>query len=227
MKKVLIIGGSKGIGLALLNELIEDTFVYCINRTHIPFDHENFQQFNLDVLHAQLPHIDELDSLIYCPGSITLKPFNRLTESDFHADLEVNLFGAIKVIQHFLPVLKKSSFASVVLFSSVAVKMGMPFHTSIAVSKAAVEGLTKSLAAEYATKIRFNCIAPTLTNTPLASGILKNEQALENANQRHPLKTILEPVEVAQTIRFLISSTAAKITGQVFTLDCGLTSIKL
>ena len=178
-------------------------------------------------LTPQLPTIEELDSIVYCPGSITLKPFTRLTEADFLADLEVNLLGAIKVLQHFLPILKKSPNASVVLFSSVAVQVGMPFHASIAVSKAAVEGLTKSLAAEYAAKIRFNCIAPTLTNTPLASGILKNEQAFENAAQRHPLKTILEPNEVAKMVQFLISSYAAKITGQIFTLDCGLTSLKL
>lgn len=227
MKKVLIVGGSKGIGHQLLNQLIENHLVISISRTHIPFEHPNLIQYNLDVLHAQLPEISELDALVYCPGSINLKPFNRLSMEDFHSDYEVNVIGALRVMQHYLPVLKKSEEASVVLFSSIAVQTGMPFHASIAMAKGAIEALTRSLAAEYIGKIRFNAIAPTLTNTSLAAGILKNEQAIENAKNRHPLKAFLEAEDVANMANYLISSLSQKVTGQIFTLDCGLSTLKV
>ena len=184
-------------------------------------------QYNLDVLHAQLPEISELDALVYCPGSINLKPFNRLSMEDFQSDYEVNVVGALRVMQHYLLVLKKSEEASVVLFSSIAVQTGMPFHASIAMAKGAIEALTRSLAAEYIGKIRFNAIAPTLTNTSLAAGILKNEQAIENAKNRHPLKTFLEAEDVANMANYLISSLSQKVTGQVFMLDCGLSTLKV
>ena len=115
-----------------------------------------------------------IDGLVYCPGSISLKPFNRFNEDDFINDYKLNVIGAAKIIQHLLPNLKKSASPSIVLFSSVAVQTGMPFHSLVASSKGAIEGLTKSFAAEFAPSIRVNCIAPSLTETGLANFLINS-----------------------------------------------------
>jgi NAD(P)-dependent dehydrogenase (short-subunit alcohol dehydrogenase family) len=163
---------------------------------------------------------------VYCPGTINLKPFNRLTISDFQKDFQVNVLGAVQVLQTILPQLKKEG-ASVVLFSTVAATLGMGFHASVAVSKAGVEGLTKSLAAEFATaKIRFNCIAPSLTDTPLAGNLLSTPEKREAADKRHPLGRIGTPEELAQAAIFLLSPQSSWITGQVWNIDGGMSAIK-
>jgi NAD(P)-dependent dehydrogenase (short-subunit alcohol dehydrogenase family) len=135
--------------------------------------------------------------------------------------------GAVKVIQHYLPALKKGEKPSIVLFSTVAAKLGMPFHSSIAASKAAVEGLVKSLGAELAPLIRINGIAPTITETSLSGSILRNDRMKENMIERHPLKNYLKPAEVARMAGYLISEDAASISGQIFAMDYGLVSFKL
>jgi NAD(P)-dependent dehydrogenase (short-subunit alcohol dehydrogenase family) len=150
-----------------------------------------------------------------------------LTEEDFKNDYEINVLGAIRVLQKYLPLLKKGTNPSVLLFSTVAVKMGMPFHTSISAAKGAVEGLMKSLAAEYAPKIRFNAIAPTLTNTRLAEKILRNDKSKELSAERHPLKRYLEPDEVAEMASFLISDKGASLSGQIIEMDCGIVNLKI
>jgi NAD(P)-dependent dehydrogenase (short-subunit alcohol dehydrogenase family) len=168
-----------------------------------------------------------LDSLIYCPGSINLKPFTRLSLDDFQADFDVNVLGAVKAIQNYLPFLKNGKNPSILLFSTVATKLGMPFHASIATAKSGVEGLVKSLGAEFAPQIRINGIAPTITDTELASKLLRNEKMIENIINRHPLKKYLNPEEVADMATFLISDKAASISGQIFKMDCGIVSLKL
>jgi NAD(P)-dependent dehydrogenase (short-subunit alcohol dehydrogenase family) len=168
-----------------------------------------------------------VDQLVYCLGSINLKPFNRLKTSDFQIDFEINVLGAVKVIQHFLPQLKQGINPSILLFSSVAAKMGMPFHASISIAKAGVEGLVKSLGAEFAPTIRINAIAPTVTDTTLASQLLRNETAVENMIQRHPLKKFLNTKEVAEMAAVLLSDKAASISGQIIEMDCGLVTFKL
>ena len=162
-----------------------------------------------------------------CPGSINLKPFNRLSIDDFRTDFEINVIGAVKCIQAYTKALTKSEAASIVLFSTVATKLGMPFHASIATAKSAVEGLTKSVAADLAPKIRVNAIAPTITDTELAAKFLRNERMIESTIQRHPLKKYLEPSEVAAMAEYLLSDVSKSISGQIFNLDCGIVSLKL
>ena len=227
MKKILIIGGSKGIGNAILLQQLENNTVYTISRTAPEITHPNLNYFSLDVLQDTLPEIEELDSLIYCPGSITLKPIGSLSIDDFRNDFEINVIGAVKVIQKYLPVLKKGNQPSILLFSTVAAKLGMPFHASIATAKAGVEGLVKSLGAELASSIRINAIAPTITDTTLASGILRNDRMKENMIERHPMKGYLQPEEVANMADFLISEKAKSISGQIFEMDYGIVSFKI
>jgi 3-oxoacyl-[acyl-carrier protein] reductase len=227
MKKILIIGGSSGIGNAILLQQLEDHLVYNISRTAPEVSHPNLMHFQADVLIDALPEIESIDALIYCPGSINLKPISGLSPDDFRRDFEINVIGAVKVIQHYLPVLKKGQNPSIVLFSSVAAKLGMPFHASIATAKSAVEGLVKSLGAELAPVVRINAIAPTITETSLSASILRNDRMKENMIERHPMKNYLKPQEVAQMANFLISKEAASMSGQVFQMDYGLVSFKL
>lgn len=227
MKKIVVIGGSRGIGKAIVTSLIGENEVINISRSNTLEPHQNLTHFSLDILTDDLPIIEEIDSLIYCPGSINLKPIARLKLDDFRDDFEINVVGAVKAVQHFLPSLKKGTKPSILLFSTVAVKLGMPFHASIAAAKAGVEGLTKSLGAELAPLIRVNAIAPTVTNTDLASKLLRNERMMENITERHPLKKYLQPQEVADMATFLISEKAASMSGQIFELDCGIVSFKI
>lgn len=227
MKTIVIVGGSKGIGNAVLVQQLENYRVCNISRTAPDITHPNFSHFTADVLRDALPEFESIDALIYCPGSINLKPILSLSLDDFRNDFEINVMGAVKVIQHYLPALKKGKTPSIVLFSTVAAKLGMPFHASIAASKSAVEGLVKSLGAELAPLIRINAIAPTITETSLSGSILRNDRMKENMIERHPLKNYLKPQEVARMVDYLISEDAASISGQVFPMDYGLVSFKL
>ncbi|MBF4507660.1 SDR family oxidoreductase [Flavobacterium sp. JLP] len=227
MNKILIIGGSKGIGSAILLQQLESQIVYNISRTVPDISHPNLINFQADVLHDELPDIEDIDTLIYCPGSINLKPILSLSIADFRDDFEINVIGAVRVIQKYLPVLKRGDNPSIVLFSTVAAKLGMPFHASIATAKAGVEGLVKSLGAELAPVVRINAIAPTITETSLSASILRNDRMKENMRDRHPMKNYLKADEVAQLTDYLISEKAASISGQVFQMDYGLVSFKL
>ncbi|SEB44225.1 NAD(P)-dependent dehydrogenase, short-chain alcohol dehydrogenase family [Tenacibaculum sp. MAR_2009_124] len=224
MKTILVIGGSKGIGASIANRLKDTNHVITISRSLNDVD--NITHHSLNVLEDEFPKIDNLDGLVYCPGSINLKSLSRLKIEDFQTDFNINVLGAIRAIKHYEKQLIQSK-GSVVLFSTVATHLGMPFHSSIAVSKAAVEGLAKSLAAEYATKIRFNVIAPTVTDTPLASRLLRNEKQQETMRERHPLKQYLDPKEVASLAEYLLSDNTKSISGQIIPMDAGIVSIKL
>lgn len=227
MKTIIIIGGSRGIGNAVIKTLIDSHNIINISRTAPELSHANLTHYSCDVLHDELPTLEAADGLVYCPGSINLKPIARLSLDDFKADFEINVLGAVKSIQKYLPLLKNGYEPSIVLFSTVAAKLGMPFHASIATSKAGVEGLTKSLAAELAPIIRVNAIAPTITDTDLASKLLRNDKMKENITERHPLKKFLNPEEVAGMVEFLLSYKAASISGQVFEMDYGIVSLKI
>lgn len=228
MKNILLIGGSYGIGNELAKLLQQEHNVYIASRTndnlsnlkitHIPFD------ATTDTLdNSKLPEV--IDGLIYCPGSINLRPFRGLKPETFESDMHLNFFSMVKVIQHVLPQLTASEQSSIVLFSSVAVGTGMPFHTSIAAAKGAVEGFARALAAEYAPKIRVNVIAPSITDTPLAEKFLSNDEKREKSAQRHPLKRVGTSNDIAQMAAFLLDEKSSWITGQVFHVDGGMSSL--
>jgi len=228
MANFLIIGGTKGIGHALTQSLIKQNHqVFFAARNQIELERASF--IELDVtqeVNSQFDDLpDVLDGVVYCPGSINLKPFTRLSSADFLRDLQINLLGAVTCLQALHPRLKKSEQASVVLFSSVAATRGMAFHASIAASKAAVEGLTKSLAAEWAPAIRVNCVAPSLTQTSLAEKLTNTAEKIETAAQKHPLKRIGQPDEIAALANFLLSPQSGWMTGQVLHVDGGMSGV--
>ncbi|MDA8699281.1 SDR family oxidoreductase [Flavobacteriaceae bacterium] len=228
-KNILIIGGSSGIGKALVNQLQNDNNLFVANRTDEGLDLNKITYIQYDATDgvldiSQLPN--QLDGFVYCPGSINLRPFKGLKPETFSKDFEINVLGAVQSLQSVLKNLLESPQASLVFFSTVAVQTGMPFHASVAASKGAIEGLTRSLAAEYAPKLRVNTIAPSLTNTPLASKFLNNEIKLEKANERHPLKYIGSADDIANTARFLLSDESKWMTGQIIHLDGGIGDLK-
>ncbi|MFT4805338.1 MAG: 3-oxoacyl-[acyl-carrier protein] reductase [Psychroserpens sp.] len=227
MKTYIVVGGSKGIGNAIVQSLLENNKVINISRSKPDYTHDNLTHHDCDILNDDLPEIANADGLVYCPGSINLKPIKRLSLEDFRADYEINVIGAVKAIQQYLTILKNGNDPSIVLFSTVAAKLGMPFHASIAAAKSGVEGLVKSLGAELATTLRINAIAPTVTNTELASKLLRNDKMIENITERHPMKKILEPQDVAGMAEFLLSEKAGSISGQVFEMDYGIVSFKI
>ena len=232
MKNIVIIGCGSGIGLATAKQLQNEAQIIGISRTETPeLNNVKLHFYQKDILTDSLDDVsfpEKIDGLVYAPGSINLKPFGRLSDEDFKKDFEINVLGAVKTIQKLLPNLKKSESASVVLFSSVAAKMGMPFHASIASSKAAIEGLTKSLAAEFAAqKIRINAIAPSLTDTKLAAQLLSSEERRETSAKRHPLQKIGNAKEIAKMVVFLLSDSSSWITGQIIGIDGGIGSLKI
>lgn len=232
MKNIVIIGCGQGIGFSTATILSENYNVIGISKTqNSKVEQLNIEFHQIDILNGNLDEInfpDVIDGLVYAPGSINLKPFNRLSANDFKNDFEINVMGAVKVIQKLLPNLKKSESASVVLFSSVAAKLGMPFHASVSASKSAVEGLTKSLAAELSVqKIRVNAIAPSLTDTHLASQLLSTPEKREASGKRHPLQRVGNAEEIAKMVEFLLSENSSWITGQIIGIDGGMGSVKL
>jgi NAD(P)-dependent dehydrogenase (short-subunit alcohol dehydrogenase family) len=225
MRNVLIIGASSGIGAALAG-LVQPQFqVYSLSRSVVVPN--VFKHFSCDVVSDALPTIDEaLHGLVYCPGSINLKPFARIKREEFIADFELNLIGAVRCLQHYQRNLQATEGASVVLLSSVAVQTGFPYHATVSASKGAIEGLTRALAAEWAPKIRVNAIAPSLTDTPLAESLLREDSKKQAAAARHPLKRLGEAEDIAQVAFFLLSENAAWITGQIMHVDGGISAIK-
>lgn len=229
-KNILLIGGSKGIGLEIVKQLHESHNLIVASRSD-----ENLSDFNLyyqkfdalndDVSNLDLP--DQLDGLVYCPGSINLKPFKMMKPSVFEEDLQLNFMSLVKITHGLLGKLKASKQASLVYFSTVAVQTGMPFHTSVAAAKGAIEGFARSLAAEYAPSFRVNVIAPSLVNTPLAGKLLGNDKKKEKMDDRHPLKRVGEPKDIASMASFLLSEESTWITGQILGVDGGMSSLNV
>jgi len=231
-KKYLIVGGSSGIGLALTYRLAREgnkVIVLSRNKNQLQLD-DNIEHHPFDVLDESpnYPVIDEeLNGLVYCPGSINLKPFKSLKEKDYIDDFTINALGAVKVINQFLLNLKKVEKSSIVLFSTVAVQTGMPYHSSVSMAKGAVEGLTRSFAAEFAPKIRVNAIAPSLTDTPLAGKLLINDEKREASAKRHPLNSVVKPEEIANAAYYLLSEESSWVTGQILHVDGGISPLRL
>lgn len=223
-KNILLVGGTSGIGKAcadLLRKEGANLFLYSKSG-------DGTTKLNIESDFSEIPGLPEvIDGVVYCPGTINLKPFHRLSIADFQQEMEVNFFGAVRILQACLKGLKKSSGASVVLYSTVAVQTGMGFHAGIASAKGAVEGLTRSLAAEWApSKIRVNAIAPSLTDTPLASALLSTPERKEASDKRHPLGRIGTSGDIAEATLFLLSSKSSWMTGQILHLDGGMSNLK-
>lgn len=227
MKTTLIIGASSAIGQATAKKLIENgERVLSISRSIPDFSYDQHVEF--DVLSDQpFPAFEgKIDGLVYCPGSILLKPFRGLKPEDFRAGFELNVMGAIRSIQAYTSNLQLSENASIVLYSTVAVEIGMPFHSAVSVNKGAIEGLTKALAAEFASKIRVNCIAPSLTQTQMADKMVSTPEKIEAMAQRHPMKRIGQPEDIANMTQFLLSDASSWMTGQILHVDGGMSTLK-
>lgn len=232
MANYLIIGASGGIGKQLANQLADAGHqvyaTYYSNSMENKSGNINYQYLNVldeNIVLNFLP--EQLHGFVYCPGSINLKPFARIQPASFILDFTLQVLGAIKVLQYVLPNLKNAENASIIFYSTVAVQTGLNFHTQVSTSKGAIEGLTKALAAELVPKIRVNCVAPSLTNTALATSLLNTAQKLENNNQKHPLKRIGTTADIANMSEFLLSDKSGWITGQIIHVDGGMSTIKL
>jgi len=226
-KHVLVVGGSSGIGRSVVEQLA-GTKLTCWSRSSrgvetLPGVEWQCVDIEEDSALPALP--DALHGLVYAPGTINLKPFRGLKPADWEREWKVNVMGAVRVLQHAESALKAGG-GSVVLFSTVAVSMGMPFHASIAAAKGAVEGLGRSLAAEWAPIVRVNIVAPSLTHTPLASRLLDGAAKEEAAAGRHPLKRVSTAEEVAACVVFLLSDQSAGMSGHILRPDGGMHAIK-
>ncbi len=229
-KNILLIGGSHGIGFEIALKLYSEHNIFIASRTsenlgnlevtHIPYDASKDE---IDT--SVLP--ERIDGFVYCPGSINLKPFKMLDAKAFEDDMQINFMFLVKIVHALLPKLKNSDQASLIFFSTVAVKIGMPFHTSIAAAKGAIEGFAKALAAEYAPQFRVNVIAPSLTDTPLAERLLGNDKKKEMMNNRHPMKRVGQAEDIANIARFLLSDDSSWITGQVIGVDGGMSTLNV
>lgn len=232
MGNYIVIGASSGIGKKISEQLAETgQMVYATYfKNKVQSENELIEYHQLNALdeNISLDFLPEtIDGLVYCVGSINLRPFSRIKPQDFVDDFNLQVVGAVKVIQAVLSRLKKAENPAIVLFSTVAVQSGFNFHSQISASKGAVEGLTKALAAEFAPKIRVNCIAPSLTDTPLAAPLLNTEQKLEANAQRHPLKRIGKTEDLANAAAFLLSEKSTWITGQIIHIDGGMSTLKV
>lgn len=229
-KTILLFGASSGIGYELAKRLIAAGATVISASRHAPegldLQHLTWDATQPDAaLAQQLP--DVLHGVVYAPGTINLKPFNRLTSSDLQADWQINVLGAVAALQAAHLPLKKAEGASAVLFSTVAVQTGMPYHGSVAMVKGAVEGLVRSLAAEWATnRVRVNAVAPSLTDTPLAQFLLNSPEKQESSNKRHPLGRYGTVADIAGAAQFLLSDESSWMTGQVLGVDGGMGRLK-
>ena len=229
-KNIFIVGGSSGIGLSLIKQISSKNNIYSASRNdnnlneynvkHIKYDSVN----DLEIDTSILP--EKIDGFVYCPGSINLRPFKTLKIESFLEDYKINFLGAIKSLKIIVPLMQKSDNSSIVFFSTVAVSTGMPFHSSISSSKGAIEGLTRSLAAEFAPNIRVNSIAPSIVKTNLSEKFLNSDLKIEKASERHPLGRIGKVEEISKLAAYLLSDDSRWVTGQVINIDGGIGSIR-
>lgn len=229
MATYLVIGASSGIGKATCTQLIEQGHeVYgTFNQTQEGLHPQvNWAYWNSnDPFEIDLPNV--LDGVVYCPGTIDLKPFRKLNSIDLAADLSIHVFGAVQVLQSVYSRLKKSAHPAVVLFSSVAARVGFNYHTQVSMCKGAIEGLTVSLAAEWSPHIRVNAVAPSLTQTPLAEKLLSTPEKIAVNAKRHPLNTLGEAEDLAHLVTFLLTEKSRWMTGQLLGIDGGISTLRV
>lgn len=235
-KKFLIFGATGAVGSSLSKLIKEDSLEAHLvgkdeaevsklsSETGFSYSVANVLDGNfIEKLYKDLSEVDIL-GLAYCVGSIDLKPINLITRKDYLNSLELNFFPVIDIIKRFQENLKKNK-SSIVLFSTVAAKQGFPNHAIISPVKASLEGLTISLASELAPNIRINCIAPSLSNSKMASKMLKNSKISEAIAKQHPLKRLGEGVDSAALAKFLLSKESSWITGQIIGVDGGRSNV--
>ena len=232
--KYLIFGATGSIGSNLANQLYNSKYDFHL----VSRNEEELKSLSerlkcaytvADVLESNFiekvkSEISEIKGIAYCVGSIDLKPFKMVKEDDFQKCMKLNLYSAVEIIKSYQDSLKKNK-GSIILFSTVAVQRGFANHSIIASTKAAVEGLTISLAAEFAPDIRVNCIAPSLTNSKISQNILKNTIMAESIAKAHPMKRIGEGKDAAAMAKFLLTEESSWITGQIIGVDGGRSSI--
>jgi NAD(P)-dependent dehydrogenase (short-subunit alcohol dehydrogenase family) len=230
-KNYVVIGGTSGIGLSIVKLLSKKNckiFVGSRNNRNL----ENLKKasfFKCDVtknIFEFQEKIDQINGLVYCPGSLILKPFKRINDDDIDNSFKTNVFGLINSIRFFLKYMnKKNSISSMVCFSSVAVTIGMKYHTLVGGTKGAIEGITRSLAAELAPNIRINAISPSITDTPLSKKFISSEKIKNDLINRHPMKKIGNPDDIAEAALYLLSDKSNWVTGQIIHIDGGLSSV--
>ena len=229
-EKYLVIGATGSIGSNLAEQLYSTgKEVHLVGRdeekTKSLSEKLNCKYTVSDVLESGFvekikSEIDDIKGIAYCVGSIDLKPLRMVSEQDFTKCMKLNLYSAVELIKGYQDVLKKNK-GSIVLFSTVAAQRGFTNHSIIASTKAAVEGLTVSLAAEFAPNIRVNCISPSLTNSKIAEPMLKNKAIADGIARAHPLKRLGEGKDSASLAKFLISEESSWVTGQIIAVDGG------
>lgn len=227
-KNIILIGGTHGIGHAIVSQLAPNHNIYVASRTNEGLDNMDVHHITFDATKDEidadkLP--DEINGFVFCPGSINLKPFKMMGLDTFEQDMQLNFFSLVNVLKTIMP--KMADNASMVFFSTVAVTNGMPFHTSVSASKGAIEGFAKSLAAEYAPKLRVNVVAPSLVDTPLSTRLLNNNKKREAMAERHPLKRVGTPEDIANIAVFLLSDDSSWMTGQIVGVDGGLSTLNV
>lgn len=228
-RNIVIAGANSTIAKSIIQKLAQQKYnVFCLTRTNDGLNKNNIHFIQIDLLKDEFPKSflpDEIHGAVYMPGTINLKPFKRFRSSDLESDWAVNVGGAMRFFQWVLPKMVNNSAA--LMFSSVAVQTGMPFHASVSMVKGAVEGLTRALAAEYAPRIRFNALALSLTNTKMAERFINSDDKLERSKARHPLNQIGDPDDIADLAAFLLSERSRFITGQVILFDGGLSNLRI
>jgi len=219
MKNILLVGASSKVSIDLIEK-------YSFNYNFISLSrNDNYSDYlKFDILDTlTFPDIDNLDGIIYFPGNINLKPFKRIKIEEFQNDYNINVVGLLNILKFYERSLNDS--ASIVMFSSIAAKVGMPFHSSIAMSKAAITSLSRTLSAEWSPKIRLNTISPSLFSSTMSEVFLKDDNMIERMSNKHPLDRVGSVSDISSMINFLISDNSSWITGQDFSVDGGMSTI--
>ena len=219
--KILLIGASSDIACHLYDTYKSD---YDFIRFSSNDEFSDVGNFNLQDPDTYI-EIENISGIVYFPGTIVLKPFKQLGLEDFKNDYDINVLGLLKILKYYQSSLIDGS--SLIFISTVAAKLGMPFHSSISMCKASLEALAISLAAEWAPKVRVNCVAPSLVNTKLAKRFFRNDKQKEMMSERHPLKKTGKSEDISHTIEFLLSNKSNWVSGQVFNIDGGMSSLKI
>jgi NAD(P)-dependent dehydrogenase (short-subunit alcohol dehydrogenase family) len=228
-RNYLLAGASSGMGAALKTRLEEAGHrVFTLGRRNLDSDnHHYFDASSEELFSYPATWPEMLHGFAYLPGTIQLKPFHRTQEADFLSDFRINVLGFVRLLQVVLPNLKRAGGASVVTFSTVAANTGLGFHSSISASKGALQALCFSLAAELAPSgIRVNCIAPSITDTPLAASLLGTAEKREASAKRHALGRVGTAEDMAASAAFLLSPDSGWITAQVLGVDGGFSRLR-